>query len=402
MDYLLEVKNLSLKFIRDHKKANTYGLKSLIRSLLGLPQKYKTMKNYEFLALDNVSFSVKRGETIGLLGLNGSGKSSLLKVISNLLQPDEGSVLVNAKIDALIELGAGFHPMFSGRQNIQMRLAVQGFDKESSEKIIQEIIDFSELAEYIDAPVKTYSSGMYSKLGFSCAVFGKPDILLVDEVLSVGDFRFRQKCLDKINEIKKHTSVILVSHSLSTIKMFCDRCLVLQKSKLVFDGSTAEALQYYLETSKDSNLPNAENKNFMGPEFNNAKKVKFIKCEILDLGMQAVDTVDSLTDFIISLQIQFVSKPENLILGIPFWDSAQEFKTAINSDVLNPQFYIDQNNLLRLKIKVNNSFNAGQYYWAIAVQDGVEYLHREHLRSFSIKNSNPRLMGDFQLPHQWL
>lgn len=200
----------------------------------------------EFWALQDVSFAVNRGEVFGLVGLNGAGKSTLLKVIAGVLKPTTGTVSVRGSIAPLIELGAGFDGDLTARENVYMNGAVLGYNKAYMEQRYQEIMGFAELWDFADVPVKNFSSGMYARLGFSIATLVKPEILIVDEILGVGDFKFQEKCKDRIRELMSGgTTVLMVSHSNDTIKTFCDRAAWLENGKIKKIGPVDEVCACY-------------------------------------------------------------------------------------------------------------------------------------------------------------
>ncbi|NYD66711.1 ABC transporter ATP-binding protein [Agromyces atrinae] len=197
-----------------------------------------------FQALDGVEFHVGEGESVAVLGLNGSGKSTLLKLISGVLEPDAGRVLTRGRLAGLIEVGAGFHPDLSGRENVYLNAAILGMNRAETEARFDEIVAFSEIGEFIDQEVKHYSSGMFLRLAFSVAIHVELDILLVDEILSVGDAPFREKCKTKILELADQgKTMLVVSHNMSMIKEICTRGIVLKKGKLIFDGPVDEAIE---------------------------------------------------------------------------------------------------------------------------------------------------------------
>jgi ABC-2 type transport system ATP-binding protein len=202
-----------------------------------------------FYALRNVSFTIDRGEVLGIVGRNGSGKSTILKLIAGVTAPSEGEVRVLGRVSPLIELGAGFHPDLTGRENIQMNASILGMTAKEIQGRFDEIVDFAELHEFVDTPVKRYSSGMYMRLGFSVAVHANPEILLVDEVLSVGDAYFQEKCLLRMEEFKKQgVTIVVVSHSMDLVREFCDRAMIIDHGKLVDVGAPAAMVEEYLET----------------------------------------------------------------------------------------------------------------------------------------------------------
>jgi ABC-2 type transport system ATP-binding protein len=199
-----------------------------------------------FTALSDISFTVNRGETIGIIGPNGSGKSTILKLIAGVMTPSSGTVTVNGKVSPLIELGAGFHPELSGRENIRLNAAILGLGQKAIDQKMQAIIDFSGLAEFIDQPIKHYSSGMYTRLGFSIAINVDTEILLVDEILAVGDQDFQQKCLAKMEEFKKQgITIIFVSHSPESIKAFCQKAIYLNHGQIITYGPSVKTCQKY-------------------------------------------------------------------------------------------------------------------------------------------------------------
>ena len=201
-----------------------------------------------FYALSDVSFSVARGETLGIIGRNGSGKSTALKLMAGVMAPTEGEVLVAGRISPLIELGAGFHPDLTGRENVLLNASILGMRTREAKRRLQAIVDFAELWDFMDTPVKRYSSGMYTRLGFSVAVHSDPDILLVDEVLAVGDTAFQEKCLQKMRDFQAQgVTMVYVSHGLEVVKQFCHRAVLLDGGHLRAEGDPAAVVQTYLD-----------------------------------------------------------------------------------------------------------------------------------------------------------
>ena len=200
----------------------------------------------QFTALKDINFTISKGEIVGLMGLNGSGKSTLLKIIAGVMKPTTGRVAVKGSIAPLIEVGAGFNADLSGRENIFLNSYLLGFNKKYINDHLDEIIEFAELGEFIDVPLKNYSSGMKSRLGFAIATAVDPDVLIVDEVLAVGDFKFQQKCHKKIKELMDgDTTVLIVSHNINQIKELCTRCIWLEKGKIIADGPSEEVCAKY-------------------------------------------------------------------------------------------------------------------------------------------------------------
>jgi teichoic acid transport system ATP-binding protein len=206
----------------------------------------KFIKYKQKLVLNNITFGIKKGAAVGILGKNGAGKSTLLKLITGVTHPTYGKVKINGTVSALLELTAGFDPEFTGRENIFLKCYLMGLIDEEIKEKLQDIIDFSELGEYIDQPVRTYSSGMKARLGFAVSANINPDILVIDEALSVGDAQFAKKCKQKISEIRKDGSTILfVSHSTAAVKDFCTTCMMLEKGKIVAYGNVEDVVNKY-------------------------------------------------------------------------------------------------------------------------------------------------------------
>jgi ABC-2 type transport system ATP-binding protein len=209
----------------------------------------------DFWAIDDVSFTVQAGTTIGLIGHNGSGKSTLLKLIGGILDPTRGSISRRGRIAALLELGAGFHPDLTGRENVYLNASILGLSEQETEARLQDILDFSGIGDFIDTQVKFYSSGMYVRLAFAVAVHTDPDILLVDEVLAVGDEAFQRKCMDKILTFQAEgRTIVLVTHSLSQVTELCDRAILLNQGKVVHDGEPREAVQKFRDILEERRL----------------------------------------------------------------------------------------------------------------------------------------------------
>ncbi|MGN0428158.1 MAG: ABC transporter ATP-binding protein [Agathobacter sp.] len=201
-----------------------------------------------FWALDGINFEIEKGEAVGIIGSNGAGKSTLLKILSRVTSPTEGKIGINGRVTSMLEVGTGFHPELTGRENIYMNGAILGMTKAEIDTKIEQIIDFSECRQFIDTPVKRYSSGMYVKLAFAVAAHLDSEIMIMDEVLAVGDVKFQQKCLGKMGNAAQNDgkTVLYVSHNMSTIKQLCDRCIVLNHGKMIFDGNVEDAIQIYI------------------------------------------------------------------------------------------------------------------------------------------------------------
>ncbi len=252
--------NIALEMDHVYKKFNRGeihdSLRDLIPALCGkfLKSGKKTLLNVnEFWAVNDLSFHVKKGKAFGIIGPNGAGKSTILKLLSGIMKPTEGTMTVNGTLSALIEVGAGFHPDLTGRENIFLNGTILGMKKEQIKKKFDEIVDFSGLSDFIDTPVKRYSSGMYARLGFSVAAHVNPDILVVDEVLSVGDYSFQNKCAEKMKSVlRSGATLIFVSHNLRAVTDLCHRCILLDHGKIIKDGPASEVVNYYLNPGQEA------------------------------------------------------------------------------------------------------------------------------------------------------
>jgi ABC-type polysaccharide/polyol phosphate transport system ATPase subunit len=240
--YAIEVENLTKVFHVLHRESSVKSA-AIKRILRRMPQRS------EFVALRDISFKVPKGQTVGVIGRNGSGKSTLLTLLSRIYRPTSGTIKVRGRVATLLELGAGFHPEFTGLENIFLNGVILGMPRAELEKRLPQIIEFAGLEEFIDSPVKHYSSGMTARLGFAVAVNLDPDVLLVDEVLAVGDADFQEKCYRKIEEFKRRgVTIFFVSHNMDAMRRICDRVLWIEDHVLKRDGATAEVIAEYEET----------------------------------------------------------------------------------------------------------------------------------------------------------
>ena len=238
MEHCIEVVDVSKSFRVYFDKANTLKERLI----------FWKRNNHEVRhILKNINLTIDQGETVALIGINGSGKSTLLKLMTKIIYPNKGNIKINGKLTSLLELGAGFHADFSGRENIYFNASIFGLSKSQIDKRVDDIIEFSELSAYIDNPVRTYSSGMYMRLAFSIAINVDAQILLIDEILAVGDQHFQDKCFTKMMSLKEEKkTMVLVTHSLDSVKKLCDRAVWLSEGEIKMDGDTAEVVKEYI------------------------------------------------------------------------------------------------------------------------------------------------------------
>ena len=247
-DVVVSVRNVSKKFCKHLKRSMAYGILDLSKNLVGIKQDTSNIRKEEFWAVRDVSFELRRGEALGIVGANGSGKTTLLKLLNGILPPDKGEIAVRGRMGALISVGAGFHPHMSGHENIYLNGTILGMTRERIKQKFDEIVDFAEIGDFINAPVATYSSGMRVRLGFAIATAINPDVLILDEVLAVGDMAFRAKCYRSIAEMKKNIAVILVSHSMQQITTTCNKGLGMSKGKIGYYGDVLGCIDWYTDT----------------------------------------------------------------------------------------------------------------------------------------------------------
>lgn len=267
-DTAIRVDNLSKKYILSHKQEGhsrykslresiSNGVSSLSKKLLKPSGKkiYNSARE-EFWALNDVSFEIKQGDRVGIIGSNGAGKSTLLKILSRVTEPTNGRIAIRGRVASLLEVGTGFHPELTGRENIYLNAAILGMSGAEIRRKFDEIVTFAEVEKFLDTPVKRYSSGMYVRLAFAVAAHIEPEILIVDEVLAVGDAKFQKKCLGKMSDVseKEGRTVLFVSHNIAALKMLCDRAILLKSGCLITEGDTHEVVSSYLKSDKDGSL----------------------------------------------------------------------------------------------------------------------------------------------------
>ena len=364
MDIAIKVTNLSKSYKMYRTPAQRF--KELIHPF---GKKY----HHEFRALKNISFEVKRGETLGILGRNGSGKSTLLQILCGILQSTEGEAVVNGRVSALLELGAGFNPEFTGRENVYMNAAIMGLSQREIDAKYQEIIDFADIGEFIDQPVKTYSSGMYVRLAFSTAISVDPDILVVDEALSVGDMFFQAKCITKMKElIKDGMTLLFVSHDTGAIKSISSKCLLLHNGNVVDYGNPDKVINKYfsmkLENEQIVIKKTLDTKDILSSKYdktqtfiNNMEFQKKALFRRIQNGKASFVNIQLLDEY--ENEIQFVDYEQNVILRM-----AIETHEAI--ETLSFGYIIKNKN----GVDIINSNSLIENKWLQKVTKGERYI----------------------------
>lgn len=328
-DTIVKVDTISKKYCRTLKHTMLYGTIDLAKIFAGFDQHTENLRSGEFWALEGVSFDVHRGETLGLIGLNGSGKSTLLKMLNGIFMPDKGKIEIKGKVGALIEVGAGFHPMLTGRENVYVNGAILGMSKREIDKRFDAIVDFADIESFIDSPVKHYSSGMYVRLGFAVAIHCEPDILLIDEVLAVGDIQFTQKCFRKIEQYRQDGgTIVLVTHNLEAIKKSCHEVLLLDRGRIVGRGEPTEIVDLYnaivfKSIYAHSNSERSFSREKLDVQINKRGCQRFgtRQAEICAVNIANSDgnyggVIYSLESTLINVDVCFHEEIENIVVGI--------------------------------------------------------------------------------------
>jgi len=361
-EVLIKVEGLSKKFCKDLKTSLWYGVKDLVSQVSG-NKEIETLRPKEFWALKDINFELRRGECLGLIGHNGAGKSTLLKILNGLINPDQGKVTMRGRVGALIELGAGFNPILTGRENIYNNGAVLGFTRKEIDAKVEEIIDFSEIREFIDMPVQNYSSGMKVRLGFSVAAQMEPDVLIIDEVLAVGDIGFRFKCLNAIGKLMKTTAIIFVSHSMPNIYRICNEVMLLNRGENVFHSSKiGKGIEAYYASF------NNQKENIAGTGEAVLKSFEFsIDNSKASLGEALFCPHGS--DLQIELKLSLNLDIKDASIQIVFWNQEMIPVADVLSDDL--QGYIIKNNMIgehTVKLMISDiGFNAGKHAMSVMI-----------------------------------
>ncbi len=365
-------------------------------------------------ALKDVSFTVDAGSAFGVIGENGSGKSTLLKIVTGIVKPTTGNITVNGKVSALIELGAGFHPEITGRENIYINGIMLGLSKKEIHEKFDEIVQFAELEDFIDAPVKTYSSGMYMRLGFSIAINVNPDVLLVDEVLAVGDAAFVPKCLDRIDDFRRRKKTILfVSHDLATVRKICDRVIWLKDGVIQTIGEPHRVVDAYLQDVADKQEEDFEKRQQVVDKEEqydeNRRENRWGKREI-EIKKTVITNMDGKDKhvfspdegMVIELEVESYSKIKDFAFGIGIFNSQGICCYGTNTIIeeLEPAS-ISGKGKVTIKIDRLNFVN-GTYYLDVAVhkRDGYPFDYHRNLYSFLI-SSREKDVGIFRPDHSW-
>ncbi|WP_303317366.1 ABC transporter ATP-binding protein [Flavivirga abyssicola] len=388
-EVLVTLEGVSKKFCKDFKTSLWYGVKDLLSNVKG-NKKERSLRPKEFWAVKDINFELRRGDCLGLVGNNGAGKSTLLKILNGLISPDAGTITIKGRVGALIELGAGFNPILSGRENIYNNGAILGFSRKEIDTKLNEIINFAELEEFIDMPVQNYSSGMKVRLGFAVAAQMEPDVLIIDEVLAVGDVGFRIKCMNRISEMLNNCAVIFVSHSMPQIARICTKGLLIEngKKKLLTDN-VGELVEGYYKLFEDNYKSNEINP--YGIEINNFKVNGFeVNKDGVSLNLKKEESIEVAFSFKCPLEIKSFS------VHLPITDE-QMIHVALTSSLVNLGTSSNHGGDISVKCKIPCSFTNGKFYSGITIIEtlgGPEHFNigktlykKENCFKFFVNNS---------------
>ena len=400
-DLAIQVQGVSKKYCRSLKRTLVYGVRDVARDLFGITPASSEPRRDEFWALNDVSFEVKRGECLGLIGANGAGKSTLLKLLNGVILPDRGTIQVHGRVGALLELGAGFHPMLSGRENIHLNGAILGLSKDEIDDKFDAIVDFAELWEFIDSPVKYYSSGMYVRLGFAVAVHAEPEILLIDEALAVGDVLFQAKCFAKLRDFKeKGATIIFVTHSLDLVTSHCSRAILLDKGMLAREGSPKSVIDQYnrLMSQRGGTVGEVANNAKRGlSQLSRSKRIEWHglfcinpnedrygtkKAEILEAGIftvghQPAQTLQQNQEYLIKVKVQHHDDMAAGIVAYTIKDPKGTILCGTNTLIQRIDMGVmGKNDVVVVTFRQRLRLNSGEYLLCVGVAayEGGEYV----------------------------
>lgn len=389
MKEILRAEKLSKKYFKDPNLGTIHGTKDILRAAFKRPPVYD-LREHERWVVRNVDISLKKGETLGLIGTNGSGKSTTLKMLAGLILPTKGKVEAHGSIQSLINLGAGLNDKLNGIDNIKASATLFGFKKNEIEAVVKNVREFSELGDYIFNPINTYSSGMYARLGFSIAVNLRPEIMLIDEVLAVGDYNFQNKCRVHLEQLKREgTSIVLVSHSNTHIAQICENALWLHNGKVRDYGSSKNTLENYLEFLEDRLPKNKKNSksNIYGPQYELNEKIKNFKIIINSKVIHSNDNYLKLNiNESLNLNFSFESESKLSNLNITFCLYREDGLLIFALSSIKSNDIKNVGGKISGKLFIDNiNLSPGNYKLVMPIHEGSSYLFRDTIVELEVK-----------------
>lgn len=405
-DVILSVHNVSKRFCRDLKRSLFYGLLDMTSDCIGNRGDKVELRKGEFWALDNISLVLRRGESLGLVGSNGSGKTTLLKIITGLIKPDSGSIVSKGRVASLIALGAGFNPILTGRENVRLYMSILGVSEKEIDQRFDDVVSFAEIPDAIDAPVQTYSSGMAARLAFSCAVHVDPDLILIDEVLSVGDVRFKAKCQRKIGELreKKGTSIILVSHKSQLVMSVCEKSIYISKGKQIAFGDTNEVIFQYEKDLFQANSSAIQNSAALAVSPEDQQLGFGLKYLLFrDVDNNPTETIISGEPMVLCVGFEIYQAIKDLNLRIKVKDISGEDDILYLSNWNQEEFFSVTPGAYEVKIKMPMLvLGPGVYGIFLIARDGpINTLKLFRDFKFEVTAAKNMSQSRFYQPHYW-
>lgn len=393
-DAVISIENLSKSYLIKHYSTKSYStLREVIsKNVKSLVYTKKNKSNFSpkeiFFALKDINFEINRGDRLGIIGRNGAGKSTLLKIISRITEPTKGKVTINGRVASLLEVGTGFHAELTGRENIFLNGTILGMSKAEIESKFDEIVAFAETEQFLDTPVKRYSSGMYVRLAFSIAAHLEPEILIVDEVLAVGDSVFQKKCIDRMTAFgNEGRTILFVSHNISTVESLCTKAILLDKGKLIGEGNVADITNLYNEhnvlSGKEIDLASI-------PRHEHKQEVIFQKIRFDGLPVKFGDTIK----FDISLHSRVKRRFNDIDFGFNIMDKKNNCIVHCSNRFINQNFYHD-NDSSSYRIEIENIIKPGSYQMVLFIR--TEDIIQDVLNGevgFDIAEGNPYGFND--------
>ncbi|MEQ8715294.1 MAG: polysaccharide ABC transporter ATP-binding protein [Cyclobacteriaceae bacterium] len=398
-EILVRVEGVSKKFCRDLKRSLAYGVQDLTAEIFGINRNQEALRKEEFWAVKDISFELKRGECLGLIGHNGAGKSTLLKMLNGLIKPDQGKITMKGRVGALIELGAGFNPILTGRENVYINGQILGFSKKEIDEKFNSIIDFAEIGEFIDTPVQNYSSGMKVRLGFAVAAQMEPDVLIIDEVLAVGDSGFKIKSFNRISELVNSSSVIFVSHSMPQVALICNSCILLDQGKVAMGGNMIGDIidayfKHFGELTGNGNIEFSEH------------------CDLVNIEVSYTNEIKNNDPFIFQNHNSVLTIEVQLILDKRFREFSMRVQitdrdlriVALSDTDMSNKPIVNDGEVTLIRMKIPNIFlSSGDYSVTIFITNSEFGLQKylgvmRNIKKFSVKNHIGKNSGHVTAP----
>ncbi len=379
---VIKIENLGKKYIIGHQRHERYLTlrDSLAHTMRGIGQRIRhpllpnreEIDLEEFWALKNINFEVKQGERIGIIGPNGAGKTTLLKILSRITDPSEGRIRIGGRVASLLEVGTGFHPELTGRENIFLNGAVLGMHSSEIKRKFDEIVAFAEMEQFLDTPVKRYSSGMYVRLAFAVAAHLEPEILLVDEVLAVGDISFQRRCLGKMNDVAREgRTVVFVSHNMAAIQKLCSRVILLERGNIIMDDSPEGAVNMYLKNIYNKTITAANFENVPRVKKSHGTRLRVMNAWVLNNDGEKTQVLKMGEPFSVCMEAKYLDNLDNVSAVVGIDDNLGNKITTVASEEANVFYSGRKGESLHIKVNFSNLIlNTGQYVVRIGARSG--------------------------------